>query len=212
MKNKLGEILKNNRMEIGISQIKLSELTGVDHKTISLIERGIRRKPRIETLVKLSPILYCIDYKFLKIFEYTKEDIDYFAIFFPGHRFEYDFGVLITGHGSVLAFNIDEAREYANLDIDDLVKAEDFIGENQIISFDKCKKIVTSLDKEVKWKMERVFEKDFEFDEKTRKKMNERTIMVLFKILYKDGDITKKQYERLINVLKRRLSLNWIVL
>lgn len=56
--------------------------------------------------------------------------------------------------------------------------------------------------------MERVFEKDFEFDEKTRKKMNERTIMVLFKILYKDGDITKKQYERLINVLKRRLSLN----
>ncbi len=56
--------------------------------------------------------------------------------------------------------------------------------------------------------MKEVFEKDFELDDKTRKEMNERTIMVLFKILYKDGDITKKQYERLINVLKRRLSLN----
>ena len=150
MKNKLGEILKNNRIEIGISQIKLSELTGVDHKTISLIERGIRRKPKIETLVKLSPILYCIDYEFLKIFEYTKEDIDYFAIVFPGHRYEYDFGVIITGHGAVLAYNIEEAREYANLDIEDSIKTEDFVGENTIISFDKCKTAITSLDKEVK--------------------------------------------------------------
>ena len=48
----------------------------------------------------------------------------------------------------------------------------------------------------------------FEFDDKTRKELNERTIIVLFKILYKDGDITKKQYEKLINVLKRRLSIN----
>ena len=48
----------------------------------------------------------------------------------------------------------------------------------------------------------------FEFDDKTRKELNERTIIVLFKILYKDGDITKKQYEKLVNVLKRRLSIN----
>ena len=49
---------------------------------------------------------------------------------------------------------------------------------------------------------------DFKFDEKTRNEINVRTVMVLFKILYKEKDITKKQYDELINVLKRRLNIN----
>lgn len=48
---------------------------------------------------------------------------------------------------------------------------------------------------------------NFEIDKDLKKQMNVRTVMVLFKMLYKDGDINQKQYERLINVLKRRVGI-----
>ena len=39
----LGEIIKNRRLELGISQIELSKIAEIDCKTISFIERNIRK-------------------------------------------------------------------------------------------------------------------------------------------------------------------------
>ena len=51
-------------------------------------------------------------------------------------------------------------------------------------------------------------EKTFEIDDSTRECLNLKTIVVLFKILYKENDISKKEYESLINVLNRRFNFN----
>ena len=61
MNNELGNTIKKNRIRLGMSQTDLSKITGVDTKTISLIERGIRRKPTPETLIKLASVLDCVD-------------------------------------------------------------------------------------------------------------------------------------------------------
>lgn len=55
--NVLGYELKIDRLRRGLSQIELSKLTGVDAKTISLIEKGIRKKPKPETIYKLSKVI-----------------------------------------------------------------------------------------------------------------------------------------------------------
>ncbi len=51
--NELGIILKELRLEKGISQRKLGEILGVVNQTISFWETG-SREPDLDTLVKIS--------------------------------------------------------------------------------------------------------------------------------------------------------------
>ena len=51
--NEFGNILKNLRIERGISQRKLGQAFGVANQTISTWETGVR-EPDLDTLVKLA--------------------------------------------------------------------------------------------------------------------------------------------------------------
>ena len=57
MKKELGQIFKEERMKRGLSITELAKFSGVDPKTISMIERGIRKKPNSNTLFKLYEVL-----------------------------------------------------------------------------------------------------------------------------------------------------------
>lgn len=59
--------LRDIRINEGISQAELSEMSGLTQMTISTIETG-RRKPKIETVEKLAGCLgYEINIKFKKV-------------------------------------------------------------------------------------------------------------------------------------------------
>ena len=53
MKKELGQIFKEERMKRGLSITELAKFSRVDPKTISMIERGIRKKPNSNTLFNL---------------------------------------------------------------------------------------------------------------------------------------------------------------
>ena len=50
------EQLKQRREVLGITQVKLSELSGIALRTINLIESGVHN-PSIDTLMKLASVL-----------------------------------------------------------------------------------------------------------------------------------------------------------
>lgn len=56
--NILSNVIKSRRLNLNISQRELASRINCDVKTISEIEKGIRKKPKIETLEKLSRELY----------------------------------------------------------------------------------------------------------------------------------------------------------
>lgn len=77
MDNKtLSEIIKNARIEKGISQRELSRQTGIDNNTIAKIENGSRKKPNALSLKKLAFVLNLELSELLVLSGYTKNDID----------------------------------------------------------------------------------------------------------------------------------------
>lgn len=77
MNNKtLSEIIKNARIEKGISQRELSRQTGIDNNTIAKIENGSRKKPNALSLKKLAFVLNLELSELLVLSGYTKNDID----------------------------------------------------------------------------------------------------------------------------------------
>lgn len=50
----LSSMIRNKRFEKNISQRELAMASNIDRTTLSEIENGIRKKPKIDTLVKLS--------------------------------------------------------------------------------------------------------------------------------------------------------------
>ena len=56
--NSLAKLIKSRRLNLNISQRELASRMKCDVKTISEIEKGIRRQPKISTLEKLSDELY----------------------------------------------------------------------------------------------------------------------------------------------------------
>ncbi len=50
------ELLKEKRKDMGLTIVKLMELSGVHRETLSMIERGIA-DPHMSTLIKISKIL-----------------------------------------------------------------------------------------------------------------------------------------------------------
>ncbi|MBX3628097.1 MAG: helix-turn-helix domain-containing protein [Rhizobacter sp.] len=53
----LGERLKSARERIGLSQVSLAELVGINQSTISDLERGINSDPGAERLIRLAEAL-----------------------------------------------------------------------------------------------------------------------------------------------------------
>ena len=121
MNNELGNTIKKNRIRLGMSQTDLSKITGVDTKTISLIERGIRRKPTPETLIKLASVLDCIDIRLMYLAGYEQKDISETCRILEDDRYEYAYIVILKGHGVTYAGDVEEAKEYAKEDIDESI-------------------------------------------------------------------------------------------
>ncbi len=135
MNNELGITLKKNRIRLGLSQIELSKITGVDPKTISLIERGIRRKPHVDTILKLAEVLECIDIRLLYLAGYTQNDIKDLIRLIEDDTYKYNFTITIKGYGITYAGDEQEAREYAEEDIKDCIAMQNFKNDSGEVSF-----------------------------------------------------------------------------
>lgn len=79
--NNLAVIVKTAREKIKISQRELSRRSRVDNNTISKIEKGVRKKPNVISLIKLSDVLDIDIGKLLKASGYSKNEIQ---VFFMG--------------------------------------------------------------------------------------------------------------------------------
>lgn len=75
MKYSLANIIRNERLNLNMSQSELSRKTGIDRTTISKIENGERKKPIIDTLIRLSKGLNMDLSLLLAIAGYTSHDI-----------------------------------------------------------------------------------------------------------------------------------------
>lgn len=73
----LGELIKQAREKIGMSQRELSRQSGIDNNTIAKLEKGERKKPNIFALKKLAFILKIDLETMLKVAGYSKEDIEF---------------------------------------------------------------------------------------------------------------------------------------
>ncbi len=137
MNNELGITLKKNRIRLGLSQIELSKITGVDPKIISLIERGIRRKPHVDTILKLGEVLECIDIRLLYLAGYTQDDINELIRLIEDDTYKYNFTITIKGHGITYAGDEQEAIEYAKEDIKKHLKLSNFKDDSGVLLFNK---------------------------------------------------------------------------
>ena len=79
--NNLSVIIKTARETLKISQRELSRRSGVDNNTISKIEKSVRKKPNVISLIKLSDVLDIDISKLLKASGYSKNEIQ---VFFMG--------------------------------------------------------------------------------------------------------------------------------
>jgi len=137
MNNELGNTIKNNRIRKGLSQIELSKISGIDTKTISLIERGIRRKPKMETLLKLAEVLDCIDIRLLYLAGYDNSEITEGMRYYEDDTYEYDFMIILKGKGVTYAGDVEEAKGIAHEDIEDFI-TNNIDDEYDDLKFDVC--------------------------------------------------------------------------
>ena len=142
MKNELGNTIKEKRIYWGLSQTELSKRTGIDIKTISLIERGIRRKPIPETLKKLSEALDIYDIELLELAGYNEDEkIDYLKYTKGLKKFEFEYTVIYKGHGMVYAYDKEDADECLKTAFEDI--SETFDSDIDVIDekmeLDECK-------------------------------------------------------------------------
>ena len=116
----LGRIIRSRRLSLNISQRELAAKMHCDVKTISEIEKGIRKKPRIETLEKLSDELFI---ELNDLLDYAGYD-DELAMYYESideepeneideTRIPFSYVLIITGKGLVNSNNYDEAQKKA---------------------------------------------------------------------------------------------------
>lgn len=70
---RFGELLRDARLRIGLSQEQLALDAGIDRTYVSMLERGTR-VPTIVTLLQLAPHLHLPAFKLLKQLEETLGD------------------------------------------------------------------------------------------------------------------------------------------
>ena len=150
-----GSIMKQERIKKGLSITELSKITGVDIKTISFIERGLRRKPTLETLFKLANILECITFDMMKSIGYSENEIIIFLCDDAEEdeeenlsEYKYGFHIALHGYGKVLASDIEEAYDNAEEIIRDNLKLNNYKGDYENMFFNKEYSILYDFDKD----------------------------------------------------------------
>ena len=121
----LGKIIKNRRLELGLSQIELSKIAEIDCKTISFIERNIRKKPIPDTLYSLAAAL---DLDICALFYasgYTKEDLN--EMFSKEGEYEIEYVLTIKGYVIQSGKDENEAKKNAlNYIAENLISASEY--------------------------------------------------------------------------------------
>lgn len=156
MKEEFGSIIKQERIKKGLSITELSKITRVDIKTISFIERGLRRKPTLETLFKLANVLECITFDMMKSIGYTEQEIVIFLCDDDEDyedeeklsEFEYNFHIALHGYGKVLARDIDEAYDNAEDIIRNHLKLNNYKSDVESVNFNKEYSILYDFEKD----------------------------------------------------------------
>lgn len=119
--NVLGYELKIDRLRRGLSQIELSKLTGVDAKTISLIEKGIRKKTKPETIYKLSKVLDFDEFNIMEYSGYSREEqIDYIKYIKGQKRIDFEYTITFKGYGMVYDISKEDAEIYLKQAFEDI--------------------------------------------------------------------------------------------
>lgn len=127
--NSLAKLIKSRRLNLNISQRELASRMKCDVKTISEIEKGIRRQPKISTLEKLSDELYIGMDDLLLLAGYINKEIkvcsnkDNFIKEVP-----FTYVLTIVGQGLVETDDVNEAQQKAASLIADMLV--DTIGIN----------------------------------------------------------------------------------
>ena len=127
--NSLAKLIKSRRFNLNISQRELASRMKCDVKTISEIEKGIRRKPKISTLEKLSDELYIEMDDLLILAGYINNEIKVcrnIENFIEEVPFTYV--LTIVGQGLVETNDINEAQQKAASLIADMLV--DTVGIN----------------------------------------------------------------------------------
>ena len=123
---KIGEIIKNRRLELGLSQIELSKIAGIDCKTISFIERNIRKKPIPDTLYSLAAALELDICALFYASGYTEDEL---RDLFGTDEEEYGIEYILTIKGYVIqpASSENEAKRNAlNFIAENLISASEY--------------------------------------------------------------------------------------
>ena len=118
MENELGKIFKEERMYKRLSIVELAKLSGVDPKTISMIERGIRKKPNPETILKMHNILEpkISIVETLSMAGYKDKEI---CEIIDCKKYNYKFVIIVSGKGTVYDGNQELADAYVRTLLDD---------------------------------------------------------------------------------------------
>lgn len=151
-----GSIIKKERIKKGLSITELSKFTGVDIKTISLIERGLRKKPTLDTLFKLANVLECITFDMMKSIGYTENEIIIYLCDEEDDEdyedealseFKFNFHIALHGNGKVLASDLDEAYDNAEEIIRDHLKLDNYKSKYENMEFNKEYSILYDFEK-----------------------------------------------------------------
>ncbi len=151
-----GSIIKKERIKKGLSITELSKFTGVDIKTISLIERGFRKKPTLDTLFKLANVLECITFDMMKSIGYTENEIIIYLCDDEDDEdyedealseFKFNFHIALHGNGKVIASDLDEAYDNAEEIIRDHLKLDNYKSKYENMEFNKEYSILYDFEK-----------------------------------------------------------------
>lgn len=126
MEKELGQIFKEERIRKRLTITDLAKFSGVDPKTISMIERGIRKKPTSETIFKLKEVLDVsyTDPELLHIAGYNKREI---CESLGYKKYNYKFVIMVNGTGTIYIEDVDEADMYVRDQIKDCLELNDCV-------------------------------------------------------------------------------------
>lgn len=93
LENVLGNRIRKTRIKLGLTQSDLALVSGIGRKTIGEIESGITKKPKIETLLKLTEVLPIEVDDILDMANYDDKEIDEFY----GYEGQVHFDIRIHG-------------------------------------------------------------------------------------------------------------------
>ena len=134
MKKELGQMFKEERMKRGLSITELAKFSGVDPKTISMIERGIRKKPNSNTLFKLYEVLDLplTHAELYYLAGYNKREI---CEALDCKKFDYKFVIIVSGKGTIYEGSVDDADAYVRDQISDCLRMNDIIDGVEDMKF-----------------------------------------------------------------------------